>query len=565
MAEQAELLMIQVQAIARRPFSWVIPGLLVLAALIFRFVHLLYPSRYYMVSPDSYYWHWLALRIMDGQGPPPNSPALTTIHSGLAYPLAYIGEALSFAFHISHAEALTIVCKVFPPFLGLMGVVVVYAVAARLSNRRVGLFAAFTWACMYLTVLPTSAGFIDREGLTTILLMLGLAVFYLAKEWHLRVGKKDLGWLESSLIVLAIIGMIYLYWGIVGSILLLVLIAVYFLVDLIAELISSIKTQRGTKLRIASALGKTNWRGFAFIIVVSALGLLAYHADFSYWTKSLWNMLLSRGQAGSAELQGMTFADLLIFYLFGIPIGIGLVMALYSAWKSRSKVALLVCTWFLVMLFLSLFARRILVFTAAPACILSAIGLAFVWGWAKLDRPHLYSRVGGIAIIFVLVLISYGTSYGVAAGSFMSADAEWQDALTYLRQETPQNAVIMTNWSWGYWILDLGQRRPYVDNGYYGYTSEKLREVGLVYAATDPSIAAQIMEGDSADYFVFAKVDSDMAKAILGWAGLEDQKSFSKDSLFSRSIKREFESGGGLQVVYRSKPHSEVVILKLIQ
>jgi asparagine N-glycosylation enzyme membrane subunit Stt3 len=569
MAELPELsaLIIQAQAIARRMFPWLIPGLLILLALVLRFVHLLYP-KYYLLSPDSYYWHWSALRIMDGQGSPPNPPPLLTFHnSAIAYPLAYMGDAVSFAFHVSHAEALTVVCKVFPPlFLGLIGLIVMYLVAARISNRRVGLFAAFTWACMYPIVLITSAGFIDRDGIETLLLMLGVVVFYLGKDWHFRVGSRDLGWLVSSLTVLAIMAMLYLCWGIVGCIILIAIIAAYFVVSLVVALISSIRTQRGTRLRIASALGKTNWRGFAFIIVCSAVGLLAYHADFSYWTKALWYMVQGMGQrGGSAELNGAALSDFMIFYLFLIPIAIGLVVALYSAWKSRSNVALLMCTWTLLLLVLSLFSRRVLVFAAAPACILSGIGLAFVWGWAKLDQPRLPSTIGAIAILLVLVVTSLGTSYAEGNGKVAAADAEWQDALTYLRQETPQDAVIMTQWSWGYWILDLGQRIPYVDNGYYGYTSTELRDVGVAYTTSDPSVAAEIMQRDGVDYLVFSKFDSDVASTIVSWAGLETLESFPEDSLFSRSINGEFELGGGLQVVYRSKPDSEVVVLKLIQ
>jgi hypothetical protein len=148
----------------------------------------------------------------------------------------------------------------------------------------------------------------------------------------------------------------------------------------------------------------------------------------------------------------------------------------------------------------------------------------------------------------------------------MSVDKEWQDALTYLREETPQDSVIITQWSWGFWILDLGQRKPLVDNGFHGYPAEKLHDVGLVYTTSDPSEAARIMKKYDADYIIFSLLDLDVAKYIMEWAGLgEGHDAFSMDSMVALSLQNKFQSGGGLEVVYRSSPDSEVVILGLTQ
>jgi hypothetical protein len=156
----------------------------------------------------------------------------------------------------------------------------------------------------------------------------------------------------------------------------------------------------------------------------------------------------------------------------------------------------------------------------------------------------------------------------------MSPDRGWQDALTYLRDETPTDSVVMSQWGSGYWILDLGQRKPFVDNGFYGWDSERLRDVGLAYYTTDPAEAAQIMKKYGASYLVFSKLDSKYARTIMGYANVgEGLVDFPGNSLIMRSINGEFESGGGLEVVYRSPPEPgsatpsepEVVILGLTQ
>ena len=71
-----------------------------------RCLHLINPHNYYMLSPDSFFFHWLAGRVMAGEGPPPDAPsgAIYTLHSGLAYPLAYIAKAISSIFNLTSAD-----------------------------------------------------------------------------------------------------------------------------------------------------------------------------------------------------------------------------------------------------------------------------------------------------------------------------------------------------------------------------------------------------------------------------------------------------------------------------
>ena len=50
-----------------------------------RLCHLLAKDHYYILSFDSYFFHWLAEKVVTGE-PLPTSG----LHSGLVYPLAYL-------------------------------------------------------------------------------------------------------------------------------------------------------------------------------------------------------------------------------------------------------------------------------------------------------------------------------------------------------------------------------------------------------------------------------------------------------------------------------------------
>jgi len=522
----------------------------------FRCLHLLKDGHYYYIlSPDSYFFHWLAKGVMAGEPPPTWPGALNTytLHSGLAYPLAYLAKAAGYVFGLSNTDALNLVCKFTPPLLAVIGMVVIYLAVVRICDRRVALFSALTWALMLHALFFGAAGYIDRDGLSMLLIMTGAFLFYLSRGWQFRIGGRDVGWLLAGLGVLGIEGILYLEWAFVGPVLLLAVILVYFVVKFLVEYFDRMETEPSTVRRISGAISEVNWQVFAVIILgnIAVAGLYPHQA--ASWLDFAIGEVQGKQYVGVSEMAGLGPADLLAYTFFLIP----MVLGIYLVWKKRAEGSIFFFSWFLSMLVLGLFSKRVVLYAAPPACILSGVGLAFLWDWMSGGQSQPLKKVGVIALLLLLIMYSYGTAAFLGSNVAIAADEDWQDALAYLREETPQDAVIMTQWGYGYWILDLGERRPLVDNGYYGYDADKLRDVGLAYSTTDPAEAAQIMEKYGADYLVFSKFDRKVATFIMGWANVgEGLESFPANSLFVRSINGEFESGGGLEVVYPSVPES---------
>ena len=548
-------------------------GGLAAGAILLRCLHLFDANGYYILSADSYYFHWLAGRVMSGQGPPldstPDGLAIYTLHSGLAYPLAYIAKGVSYVFGLSSADALNLVSKSLPPVLGVISMIVLYLVVSRIYDRRLGLLSALAWALTFMAIFDGAAGFLDRDGLNILLLMIGVFLFYLTKLWHLHIGNRDIGWLLAVLGVLVIEGMLYLEWDLAGPVLVLAIIAVYFVVEFLKEYFVHTKTEPNTLRRLSTALGQTNWRPFAVIVVghIAAVGFIAAlnpeHLAFGFnFIRSLFQ---AQGQSAISEMGGIGLGDIIQFQFLLIPMAVGL----YAVWKERADRSIFFVSWFLVILVLSLFARRWLAFFLPAACLLTAVGLVFLWGWVKQGDFQRLKKVGLVAMLLLQVLISSSVATNVGSIIVVAPDKDWQDALAYLREETPKDSVVMSQWSWGYWILDLGQRKPFVDNGFYGWDSERLRDVGLAYSTADPAEAAQIMQKRGVEYLVLTKFDVDLfAARILEDAGVNEAKgndTFAADSLVVRALNGQFESGGGLKVVHRSSPKGEVVILEMTQ
>jgi len=571
--------------------NWVLLALVGLMAYAFllRTLHLLKPDHYYIVNPDSYFFDRLAQGIMSGEplGSYPGSHVAFTLHSGMAYPLAYIAMAVSSVFNMSSADALGLASKFLPSLLGVISLLVIYVAATKIFNRRVGLFSAVTWALMLTAILLGAAGFIDRDSLSILLIMTGAFLFYLSKGWHLKVANKDIGWLVGGLAVFAIEGLVYLEWDAKGAVLLPIILIAYFVVKVLFGYLGQVETEPSISRRVAAAVGQTNWHTFSLVMLgnIAVVAAIPHRAISTF--KFASGLIQSGEGTGVVETQGISFPNLLVYELFLIPMALGI----YVAWKKRNNGALFFSCWFLSLLVLSIFIQRVLLYATPAACVLSGIGLGLLWdrrSWERFANRVTFSgvgqqlalttwlgwswfqRYGGKVLVAGLLgltlLLSTFSAFSLASLPVVAADREWQDALTYIREETPQNAIVMTQWSWGYWILDLGQRTLVVDNGYYNHTPAKDRDVALAYFTSDPSEAAKIMKTYGASYLIFSQIDLDFTKSILGWADLDKKyDSFPGTSLFRRTLCGDFQAGGGLEVVYRSVPDSEVVILRLSQ
>jgi len=563
--------------LTKLPTRWVVlfsvVGLVVLAFLI-RCLHLFDSNHYYILSPDSYFFHWVAQGIMAGQG-----PGHMTSHTGLSYPLAYIAKAAQGAFGMSSPNALHLVSMFLAPVLSVISMVLIYLFTARICDRRVAFFSAFAWAFMLLPIALGSSGFLDRDSLSILLLTTGAFLFYLSDIWHFKIGGRDMGWLIAAIGVLVTEALLYVEWGVGGPVLLLAVIAAYCAGRFLVEYLKHTETEPGTVRGLGAAMSKVNWCSFGLIIGATALVAGANFHLASSGFERLISIVKPRAGGSIEEAGGLGLADLTGYQVFLIP----MVLGFYVAWKRRVQSSIFFSSWFLIIFVLAIVAKRVLVYASPAACLLSGVGLAFLWDWARRQSLHIWARRGPLrmwkkvalaVLLCVTVALAFSSAYSLASTAAMAPDREWQGALAYLREETPKDSVVMSQWTWGYWILDLGQRKPLVDNGYYGYDPDRLRDVGLAYSTADPAEAVQAMKKWGADYLVFSKLDLTVATTIIAWANVgKGLANFPENSLVMRSLNGGFESGGGLEVVYRSilEPNSkspsepEVVILGLTQ
>jgi asparagine N-glycosylation enzyme membrane subunit Stt3 len=563
---EAQLVLGGVGSFVRRNIWWILAGLLVLWAVFIRYEHVLDHNYYYMLSPDSHFFHWRAVRLAVGEGPPldtlPNALPLYTTHIGLAGALTYLSKGAQLVFHMSPDVAIDFACKVLPLVLGVVFLATVFIVAYKFCGRRVGMFSAFAWAGMAYGVFTFASGFVDREGLSSLLIMVGVFSFYVSKYWNIKIQGRNMGWLLGGVVVLVAEILLYLEWDLQGSVLLFAIILAYFVLRVAVGYWNN-RNIEPERARLIAALREANWMTFAFILAVNCLAAVAMYSQMAGAIAFIRVYVTGVAAQEVAEYRRLTLGDLFGLHLWWIPMAIGV----FLAFRKRTDYLLFIALWFVITLGISLFVARLQWFMGAPAALLAGVGLDFLWGRTGAISLKSLKTLGVVALLFLVAVLAIIQGAGLQKSLVMAADTQWQGALSYLRDDTPASAVVASNWSYGYWILDLGQRKPFVDNGFYGYDSDRLRDVARIYAATDDAEAVAILKARGVDYIVFSKLDTNYASTIMDWVGKNSLTDFPKSSLFVRSMGGKFTSDAGLEVVYRSpvSETDEVVILGLNQ
>jgi len=86
-----------------------------------------------------------------------------------------------------------------------------------------------------------------------------------------------------------------------------------------------------------------------------------------------------------------------------------------------------------------------------------------------------------------ITILNSGTQFNLSTN-------DWADAMQWLRENTPEDAVIASWWDYGYWISTLGERTTLADNA--TLIDWQIRKIAAMYMST-PENAWQILMSDA--------------------------------------------------------------------
>lgn len=89
-------------------------------------------------------------------------------------------------------------------------------------------------------------------------------------------------------------------------------------------------------------------------------------------------------------------------------------------------------------------------------------------------------------------ILNGGSNYNIST-------TDWLDAMQWLRESTPEDAVVASWWDYGYWITTLGERRSIADNA--TLIDWRIKQMAQVFLST-PDEAWKILQEMDADYIL---------------------------------------------------------------
>ncbi len=450
----------------------------------------------------------------------------TQNYPGLAFTAAMLYMFLkSIGIQVSVLE----LCVFFPVILGTATCVVLYLFAKELWGRGVGVFAALFLAFSSSHIFRTSAGFFDDETIGIFAMLLtfhfylkatstdrsfrssviyallsGASMAYLAGGW---------GAYRYPMSLLALFSIVLVFFGRYSSRLLstygisfgLAFLAMAQLPQMgyaalkewstltipgIFVILCGYEFFRRAKTRTMKVGGAV---GVLLFLVVAAV-VLWQHGLIAQLGGKFWTVLYPATRVDMpivesvAEHRMATWAS--FFHEFGMLTLLG-IFGFYFVGQRRRDKDLFVILFGLTSIYFASSLVRLSLILAPAIALLAAISVseiatpamdiireAVIFPKRKIRFTTRVGREFGVAILLVLLLIitpTFGAAVraGYAPATIVTsslptvrqAPQDWLEALTWMKDNLPDNAVVFSWWDYGYWITAVGGKKSLADNG----------------------------------------------------------------------------------------------------
>lgn len=337
-----------------------------------------------------------------------------------------------------------------PPVIATLAIIVVFFIGRELFNNAVGLLSA-----LFVSIIPSEflqrslLGFTDHHVMEVFLMCLMILFTIKAVKankiiWYILAG------VSLFLYMLNWQSGIYL-----AGLILVVFVDVIFIVNLISH---------------------ERWdRGIVPIILIGLIGLALYlpiggYRQLLFFTGSQSVPAQTTGEIIStvtSSVSGRTTSELMPLlapygsfsfrviitnlHLFVIAFILGLVY-LRTSWKQRT--VLILISWTLILLAISLNERRFLYYLTIPIGIISAYG---IYEFSHKVKGNTVFN----AVFFSLPLVFISLFFAITIGRNqpMAMTQDWHNALTWLKTQ-PENGMVTAWTDYGHWIKYVSGKSP---------------------------------------------------------------------------------------------------------
>lgn len=273
----------------------------------------------------------------------------------------------------------------------------------------------------------------------------------------------------------------------------------------------------------------------------------------------LWALLIGgiffSNYSASSILNGDNFISKLFFFGSGILFVWFLAKLLYKNELKIDSVPILIFSWMILMLIGARGAARLL-FVITPF-------FCFIVGWNYLfikKRLNQKDELKKMAVIILLILLVTASIFSLinlikisnaqAQYTIPSADYQWQNAMSWVRENTPENSVFVHWWDYGYWIQSLGKRPTVTDGGHAAGDNGDHYIGRYILTTQNPETALSFMKTHDVSYLLIDQTDLGKYSAYSRIGSDMEYDRFSYMPLGTRDSSQTQETGNEMINVY---------------
>lgn len=492
--------------------------LVIMIGIISRCIHL-FDGFYYVLSADSYIFHHIAHSIQTGDDMV--APIFTGLHTGLSYPVGLLAKV----------TGLYMASCIIPLIIHILMSLLLYWFTNKYYGKLAGVASVFIWALIPQACLITAAGYLDRDGLSLLILTSGTILMY--ESW-LKGGY----WLKiSPLIYTVLLYLMWVQWLWMGVLLMLVLLAVVGATTFLPR------------------PGDYSPKVLLKIAVVAILGLMPMILLTDIFNmQSINHVLFDSRVIDIAEDTPLRVLDPMVWWSWAFA---SLIMGIHLCYKRRGTNEIVLISWFCLFMGMTVISNRCGVFVLPVVCIVS--GITFSWLVNKFREIDPGNQLGntwqyralGLVTIIALVSASIWSIGGIQHTIRYAPDDDWQGAFDYIKHLTPPDAKVAVYGDYGYWVIDLGERLP----SSYGQPGSNVEALAHIYSADNPEDIITQMDWLECDYLVYSSQEfkglafESMCNAVFP---NKNYNYLENNSLIRQLLYKEIDGIEGLRVVYQS-------------
>lgn len=184
---------------------------------------------------------------------------------------------------------------------------------------------------------------------------------------------------------------------------------------------------------------------------------------------------------------------------------------------------------------------RLELFMGFAMILLASIGLYYIFEKFRQQQSHVKKKRGdkymGTLLILMLLTVTIFPAVlnwtimmdrppMISTGATYAGETNaWFDALDWMKNNTPEDAVILAWWDYGYWIETLGERTTVIDNA--AFAEGKIRSYAQILTG-DPDTAGEQLSELGVDYVAIyidgVQHPESTSYAVLGGSGADIEK-----------------------------------------